>query len=482
MDMERVGSRGGAEGEGEGEGGHVSLRCRTRGAQLLYSVGGDLVLPDHGERRRLRERFGSDHWYTAAARSLLEPLPTLAQLAGVEDDDTGTGDSRSRTKQALEEGGAECLLYRPGALLRVEVGKTTTVVAVREDMEDSNKLQLTTLSPTGPIQARLLPSAAAPAIAGTAAISGTASPADGAAGGGGSHVAVLMLSHRREVFVYQRGDVTTASGARAPALASELECFIWGVVGAGRGPRTEALLAARAFTGYQELEEVTHLCDRVLDGAGCVSIFLAHVHVGAKGEPPFAPTSRWESGRFLPLRSVLALMPLEPAALGALATHLGLGAAAVHDLCRLDPFLAHLPLPLSARARRRPSYLAGQSGPGFCGSPALEKCAFHLPVQVVGRRPRARRGVLAVAIEDISLAATTPPELLQVCACGHPRGAAVCVCWQPVCVWTWVIPMHPPVAAIGGAPALSVLVLRPSSAHFLFAAHAYLYCPRCSAR
>ena len=236
-------------------------------------------------------------------------------------------------------------------------------------------------------------------------------------------MAVLMMSHRREVFVYQRGDVTTASGARAPALASELECFIWGVVGAARGPRAEALNAARAFTGHQELEEVTHVCDREVDGAGCVSIFLAHVHVGAKGEPPFAPTSRWESGRFLPLRSVLALLPLQPPALRALATHLGLAGAAVDELCSLDPFLAHLPLPPSARARTRQSSLAGHSGPGFCGSPALEKCAFHLPVQVVGRRPRARRGLLAVAIEDISLAATTPPQLLQVCACGYPRGA-----------------------------------------------------------
>jgi hypothetical protein len=39
-----------------------------------------------------------------------------------------------------------------------------------------------------------------------------------------------------------------------------------------------------------------------------VSIFRAAVYVEKKGEAPFPPTERWESGRFLPVKSLLPLL------------------------------------------------------------------------------------------------------------------------------------------------------------------------------
>jgi len=225
------------------------------------------------------------------------------------------------------------------------------------------------------------------------------------------NVAVMLTSQREEVFVYQRN-----VNDQSAAFASQLESFIWSPVTGQERPADVALAAAQAFTGCLLVSGtgIEHIMDRRIPGADTVSIYRIVVQVAAKGEAPFPPTSRFESGRFLPVRS---LVPIAKASMTRLDLHLlagALGLAEHHqiELNQLDPLGVHVPIADITRRDVMFGGSASQGSAGYFGSPALENATFHFTLRVSTGRPRAKPGLLVVPL-DVSVHRTTPSLLIQ---------------------------------------------------------------------
>ena len=409
----------------------VHLRCQTHGAQILYAVEGLLELPPYADRKRLRQAFGKAGWFKVENRRRLKPDLTVAEMAEdvFAEDVVQLKSTFERDPAGDVLSGVECRLYRNQQKLEVLPGTKVMIVAVREGLEDSLPLLLTKAanSSDAPVCA-FIGHNKWQSYQGVSDACENQDTADSkemvrsseasqdsdayASTAVGTNVVVFLVSQRREVFVYQR---TTEE--HTAATASDLDCFIWSALSTQQRhrPAEVALSAARSFTGYQQIHEVEHIFDRQIQGAATVSIFCAAVKVEKKGEAPFPPTKRWASGRFVPVKSLLPL--LKPAAaqvqgeLALLARSLGLGEQLETDLATLDPFNAHLAIPVGGLTNFRD---AGglRGGLGYFGSPALEKCTFHFPLRVVSGRPRAKPGQMVVPVKGTA-ASTTPQIVLQ---------------------------------------------------------------------
>jgi hypothetical protein len=409
----------------------VHLRCQTHGAQILYAVEGLLELPPYADRKRLRQAFGKEGWFKVENRRRLKPNLTVAEMAEnvFAEDIVQLQSTFERDPAGDVLSGVECRLYRNQQKLEVLPGAKVMIVAVREGLEDSLPLLLTKTanSSDAPVCAFIghnkwqsyqgvsdaFENHDTADLKEMVRSSEASQDSDGSAYTAvGTNVAVFLVSQRREVFVYQRTTEDHTAGT-----ASDLDCFIWGAVSTQQRhrPAEVALSAARSFTGYQQIHGVEHIFDRQIQGAATVSIFCAAVKVEKKGEAPFPPTKRWTSGRFVPVKSLLPL--LKPAAaqvqgeLALLARSLGLGEQLETDLATLDPFNAHLAMPVGGLTNFGD---AGglRGGLGYFGSPALEKCTFHFPVRVVSGRPRAKTGQIVVPVKGSS-SSTSPQIVLQ---------------------------------------------------------------------
>ena len=245
----------------KGSNNEVHLRCKTHGAQILYSVKGLLELPPYAERRRLRQAFGKDGWFLVENRRRLKP-----ETAEDAEDAVGEMALQVKPTPAVDAlAGVECRLYRNKQKLVVQPGAKIMVVAVRDGLEDSGQLILSIKSLDMPVCASIQQNVGVSDAMEHQDADMTKTAAgdkqDTASRASGSNLVVMLVSQRREVFVYQR-----KAEDQSAALASDLDCFIWSAVPPQQRPVDAALSAARSFTGYQQLQAVEHIFDRRIDG------------------------------------------------------------------------------------------------------------------------------------------------------------------------------------------------------------------------